>query len=125
MTATTDPQAVAADFRMFVGGEWVPSVTGRTFESRNPADRRDLIGRFQAGDAADVARAIRAAEDAFPAWRMPPAPRRGEVPYRSGALLAERKGELARAMTREMGKVLQEVTSPDIDVISFTGRSAA
>jgi acyl-CoA reductase-like NAD-dependent aldehyde dehydrogenase len=109
MTETSDPRAVEGpDFRMFIGGEWVPSVTGRTFESRNPADRRDLVGRFQAGDAADVARAIRAAEEAFPAWRMTPAPKRGEILYRFGALLAEHKEELARAMTREMGKVLPE-----------------
>ena len=60
--------------RMFIGGEWVSSGTGRTFESRNPADRRDLVGRFQAGDAADVARAVRSAEDAFPGWRATPAP---------------------------------------------------
>jgi acyl-CoA reductase-like NAD-dependent aldehyde dehydrogenase len=109
MTATIDPRAgEASDFRLFIGGEWVPSVAGRTFESRNPADRRDLVGRFQAGDAADVARAIRAAEDAFPAWRMTPAPKRGEILYRFGALLAEHKEDLARAMTREMGKVLPE-----------------
>ena len=68
MNATIEPRpADGPEFRMFVGGEWVPSVTGRMFESRIPADRRDLIGRFQAGDAADVSRAIRAAGDSFPA----------------------------------------------------------
>ncbi len=95
-------------FRLFIGGEWVESQTGRAFESRNPADTRDVIGRFQAADAADTARAIRAAEVAFPAWRRTPAPKRGEILYRFAALLAEHKEELARAMTREMGKVLPE-----------------
>jgi len=98
----------APTHRMFIGGEWVASGTGRTFESRNPADRRDLVGRFQAGDAADVARAVRAAEDAYPGWRAVPAPKRGEILYRFGALLAEQKEDLARAMTREMGKVTSE-----------------
>ncbi|HEY7827868.1 MAG TPA: aldehyde dehydrogenase family protein, partial [Candidatus Limnocylindrales bacterium] len=95
-------------YQLFIAGEWVDSVSGRTFESRNPADTRDLVGQFQAGTAADVARAIRAAEIAGVAWRRTPAPKRGEILYRFGALLAEHKERLARAMTREMGKVLAE-----------------
>jgi len=100
--------ATTPSFGNFIGGEWQPSQTGRTFESRNPADARDLIGRFAASDAADAAMAIRAAETAFPAWRAVPAPKRGEILYRFGALMAEHKERLARAMTREMGKVLAE-----------------
>ncbi|HYM83138.1 MAG TPA: aldehyde dehydrogenase family protein [Candidatus Dormibacteraeota bacterium] len=94
--------------RLFIGGEWVESTAGRTFESRNPADTTDLIGRFQAADPADVARAVAAAGAAFAGWRATPAPKRGEVLYRFGALLAEHKERVARAMTREMGKVLDE-----------------
>jgi alpha-ketoglutaric semialdehyde dehydrogenase len=103
LTAATTPA-----FGNFVDGEWRPSHTGRTFESRNPADTRDLIGTFAASDAADAAMAIRAAETAFPAWRATPAPKRGEILYRFGALMSEHKERLARAMTREMGKVLAE-----------------
>ncbi|MGZ8502612.1 MAG: aldehyde dehydrogenase family protein, partial [Candidatus Limnocylindrales bacterium] len=108
--APSDPTTVdqRPTHRLFIGGEWVESGTGRTFESVNPADTRDVIGHFQAGDAADAARAIRAAELAFPAWRRTPAPKRGEILYRFGALMAEHKERLARAMTREMGKVLAE-----------------
>jgi aldehyde dehydrogenase (NAD+) len=104
-----DPDAATAPtFQLFIAGEWVDSGSGRTFESRNPADTRDLIGRFQAGTAADAARAIRAAEIAGLTWRRTPAPKRGEILYRFGALMAEHKERLARAMTREMGKVLAE-----------------
>jgi aldehyde dehydrogenase (NAD+) len=95
-------------FGNFIAGEWRPAESGGTFESRNPADTRDLIGHFAASDAADVAAAIRAAEDALPAWRETPAPKRGEIMYAFGALLAQHKERLARAMTREMGKVLAE-----------------
>ncbi len=95
-------------FGNFIGGEWRPAESGRTFESRNPADNRDLIGRFAASDASDVAAAVRAAEDALPAWRQMPAPKRGEIMYALGALLAENKERLAQAMTREMGKILPE-----------------
>jgi aldehyde dehydrogenase (NAD+) len=113
MTATerTGAEHAATDspvFQLFIAGEWVDGGSGETFESRNPADTRDVIGRFQSGTAADVARAIRAAETAGLRWRRTPAPKRGEILYRFGALMAEHKERLARAMTREMGKVLTE-----------------
>ena len=98
----------APTFGNFIGGEWRASESGRTIESRNPADTRDLIGHFAASDAADVAAAIRAAEEALPAWRGMPAPKRGEIMYAFAARLAENKERLAREMTREMGKVLAE-----------------
>src|SRR5204862_6020160 len=84
------------------------SVSGQTFVSLNPADRRDIVGRFHAGTAADVAMAVKAAEMALPRWKATPAPKRGEILYRFGALMAEHKERLARAMTREMGKVIAE-----------------
>ena len=95
-------------FRHFIAGEWTDSTSGATFESRNPADTRDVIGRFQQGSVADVAMAVKAAEAAFPMWRRTPAPKRGEILYAFGALMAQHKERLARAMTREMGKVLTE-----------------
>jgi alpha-ketoglutaric semialdehyde dehydrogenase len=95
-------------FQLFIAGEWVDSVSGRTFESINPADRRDVIGQFQAGTAADVAMAVKAAEIALPRWKATPAPKRGELLYAFGELLRDHKERLARAMTREMGKVLAE-----------------
>ena len=76
--------------------------------SRNPADGREAIGQFQVSGAADAAAAVRAAESAYPSWRATPAPKRGEVMYAFAALLAQHKERLARAMTREMGKVLAE-----------------
>src|SRR5437867_12352151 len=95
-------------FRHFIAGEWCDSTSGATFESHNPADTRDVIGRFQQGTPADVAMAIRAAADAGAMWRRTPAPKRGEILYRFGQLMAEHKERLARAMTREMGKILEE-----------------
>jgi alpha-ketoglutaric semialdehyde dehydrogenase len=98
----------APTFQLFIGGEWVDSAGGPTFASHNPADIRDIVGHFQAGTAADAIRAIKAAQAASPGWRRTPAPKRGEILYRFGALMAEHKERLARAMTREMGKVLAE-----------------
>jgi aldehyde dehydrogenase (NAD+) len=106
--ASGAPSGDPPTFRHFIAGEWCDSTSGRTFESRNPADTRDRIGRFQQGTAADVAMAVRAADMAAGMWRRTPAPKRGEILYRFGALMAEHKERLARAMTREMGKVLAE-----------------
>ena len=111
VSATVAPDAPPSDvptFRHFIAGEWADSTSGETFESRNPADQRDVIGRFQRGTKADVAMAVSAAWAARPMWQRTPAPKRGEILYRFGQLMADRKEELARAMTREMGKVIAE-----------------
>src|SRR3954454_12109236 len=104
----TDVAAPPITHQLFIAGRWVDSVDGRTFDSVNPADTRDVVGRFQAGGPADVAMAVRAPDTAFAGWPATPAPQRGELLYRFGALLAEHKERVARAMTREMGKVLAE-----------------
>src|SRR5688500_4841823 len=110
-TATTPPSATPTDvptFRHSIAGERTDSTSGKSFESHNPADARDIVGRFQQGTAADVAMAIKAAETAGPMWRRTPAPKRGEILYAFAHLMAEHKERLSRAMTREMGKVLSE-----------------
>src|SRR4051812_3436510 len=52
--------------------------------------------------------AVRAADTAGALWRRTPAPKRGEIMYAFAALMAQHKERLARAMTREMGKVIAE-----------------
>jgi aldehyde dehydrogenase (NAD+) len=94
--------------RNLIDGAWVETTTRETFENRNPADRDDLIGLFQKSGPQDVDRAVAAAKKALPGWRAVPAPRRAEIVYRLGQILAERKEQLARDMTREMGKILKE-----------------
>ncbi len=91
-----------------IGGQWLPSQSGATFENINPADHADIVGTFPSSNADDVALAVAAAKKAYASWRLVPAPKRAEILYRAGALLAERKEQFAREMTREMGKVLAE-----------------
>src|ERR1700692_3960204 len=95
-------------FKNFIDGEWVESSTGETFEDRNPADTRDVVGIFQKSGKEDVDHAVAAAKQAFAKWRLIPAPRRAEIVYRAAEMLMERKEEFARDMTREMGKILKE-----------------
>jgi len=95
-------------YKNFIDGEWVEASTGQTFEDRNPADRRDVVGIFQRSGKEDVDNAVAAAKQAFAKWRLIPAPRRAEIVYRAAEMLMERKEEYARDMTREMGKILKE-----------------
>src|SRR6202040_1598154 len=92
----------------FIDGEWVESSTGETFEDRNPADTRDVVGIFQKSAKADVDAAVDAAKRAFTKWRLVPAPRRAEIVFRAAEILIGNKEDFARQMTREMGKVLNE-----------------
>jgi alpha-ketoglutaric semialdehyde dehydrogenase len=95
-------------YKNFINGEWVESSTGETFENRNPADTREVVGIFQKSAKADIDAAVAAAKKAFATWRLVPAPRRAEVVYRAGEILFGRKEDYARDMTREMGKVIKE-----------------
>jgi acyl-CoA reductase-like NAD-dependent aldehyde dehydrogenase len=99
---------LVTEYHNVIGGERVPARSGNQFEDRNPARWSDLIGTFPRSAADDVDAAVAAARNAFPAWRNTPPPARGEIVFRAGQLLKERKETLAHEMTREMGKVLQE-----------------
>jgi len=99
---------MAKTYLNLIGGQFVPSRTGRTFSNINPARRDDIVGDFQASGPEDVDRAVQAAAEAFKTWRLTPAPKRAEIILRAGQLLVDRKEQYAREMTREMGKVLVE-----------------
>jgi aldehyde dehydrogenase (NAD+) len=95
-------------FKNLIGGRRTAPSTGKYFENRNPANTRDLIGSFPESGPEDIDAAVGAAEEGFRMWSRVPAPARGDVLRRVGDLLTERKEQIARAMTREMGKVLAE-----------------
>ena len=94
-------------FQNYIGGEWVDAASGATFESTSPASG-DVLGVFPKSSAEDVDRAVEAAKAAYEEWRLVPAPKRGEILFRFGQLLADEKDDLAELMSREMGKVLAE-----------------
>ena len=106
--AKRDPNMAAKLYHNLIGGEWLPSASGQTFQNINPADHSDIVGIFPSSNAEDVALAVAAAKNAFATWRLVPAPKRAEILYRTGELLTQRKEEYAQLMTREMGKVLAE-----------------
>lgn len=110
-------------YQNFIGGEWVPSVSGGTFQSTNPATG-EVIATIARSGQEDVDRAVESARRAFETWRKYPAPKRGEILYTVGQLMKERKEELARLMTQEMGKVLAEArgdVQEGIDMAFYVG----
>src|SRR6478609_7676655 len=63
-------------FQNFIAGAWSAPASGAYFENRNPADTRELIGRFPLSNAADVDRAVASAQRGFAIWSRTPAPAR-------------------------------------------------
>jgi acyl-CoA reductase-like NAD-dependent aldehyde dehydrogenase len=94
-------------FKNYINGKWVDATVGETYENRNPANG-NLLGIFPKSSRHDVLKAIDAAYKAYLHWRLVPAPKRGEILYRVGQLLVERKEKIASEMTMEMGKVVKE-----------------
>jgi aldehyde dehydrogenase (NAD+) len=95
-------------FKNYINGEWVEARSGKTFLNINPADTSDVVGEFPKSDERDIEDAVRAATLAFDKWRKIPAPRRAEFLIKVGEKLIQQKEEIAKEMTREMGKVLKE-----------------
>jgi aldehyde dehydrogenase (NAD+) len=111
---------IGPEHRNYIAGEWVAPKSGNYHENRNPADTRELVGRFPASNAEDVERAVGVAVEAFQKWRKVPAPRRAEILFRAGEILIQRKEAFARDMTREMGKVLKETRGDVQEAIDMT-----
>ncbi|MFN2490242.1 MAG: aldehyde dehydrogenase family protein [Actinomycetota bacterium] len=111
--------ATRTDFGNFIDGKWVESASGGTFESRDPADRNEVLGTFARSEPADVDRAVQAAAAAYPRWMSTPPPERADYVLRVALLLEQRKDEIAEIMTREMGKTLKESRADVQEGIDF------
>lgn len=88
------------------GRNWLDSA-GLSIDSFSPVDGK-LIGTVSAADRAGYDKIIIAAEAAFKQWRLVPAPRRGEIVRQIGEAFRQYKEPLAKLVSYEMGKSLQE-----------------
>jgi aldehyde dehydrogenase (NAD+) len=88
-------------------GEWIEPDEKRELLSVNPSDGEPIATIIQADEAA-YEKVLSAAVDAFPAWRMTPAPVRGQVVRDLGNELRVFKEPLGRLVSLEMGKILSE-----------------
>jgi alpha-ketoglutaric semialdehyde dehydrogenase len=92
----------------FVGGQWIASRGGRTYERHNPWRPSELVGEFPSSTKEDVDDAVAAAAVAWPKWAGLPAAKRGAILTRAAEAIEARIEDIAQDMTREMGKPLRE-----------------
>ena len=100
-------------------------TTPDTFQSTNPANPAEVIGRFSKGTAQHVQDAIAAAEKAFQSWRWIPAEERANVLLRAAGIMRRRRMEMNATMVFEVGKNWSEAdgdTSEAIDFLEFYAR---
>ena len=100
-------RAAVERLRNYVGGEWIDASTSRVREVRNPATG-EVLAEVPLGGSEDVDRAVRAAHDAYPAWREVPPVERARALFRFKALMDEHFEDIARTVTAENGKTLHE-----------------
>lgn len=110
----------AKTVKLFINGKWLNSASGKTFPSDNPAKPRQILGLFQKGNEQDIAEAVNAADEASKKWRETPAPKRGAILLKAAQLLRQNKEKLARQVTMEMGKVLNEARGDVQEAIDIT-----
>src|SRR5687767_8675161 len=91
----------------YVGGRWEAASAARTTPVRNPATG-EIIAEAPLSGTADVAKAVKAAADALPAWRRTPPGDRIQPLFRLKALLDTHFNDIARLITQECGKTLAE-----------------
>jgi aldehyde dehydrogenase (NAD+) len=96
------------EFANLIGGEWTKSVTGGTFDNVNPANTRDVVGRFQASSAQDARAAVDAARAAFDAWRRTPITKRAKILQAAADHIEANADRNAEELTREEGKPLAQ-----------------
>src|SRR5215813_11891595 len=94
--STRKPPVKVRQTRMLIDGKWVDSVSGRTFETINPATG-EVIAKVAEGEKPDVDKAVKAARKAFEKgpWRKMSARERGRCLYKLADLIEKNFDELA------------------------------
>jgi aldehyde dehydrogenase (NAD+) len=92
----------AKKHKMFIGGKWVDAADGQTFEDLNPYTG-EVYAHLPAGKREDAARAIEAAQAAFPEWANSPPSLRRKIFLKAADIMERRQDELVKAMMEEVG----------------------
>ncbi len=93
------------EFQNYINGKWIKGQS--TFQTINPANE-ELVADIAQAELTDIDAAVNAAKESFKSWRLVPAPLRGEMLFKVGDILKQKKEELAQLLTRDMGKVIAE-----------------
>ena len=106
------------EFGLFINGVWRASSGDQYFESKNPATG-DVVAVFPKATQADVNAAVTAAQEALVSWRKVPPASRGAILFKAAQILRDRKDEVGKVVTTEMGKVLAEGKGDVQEAIDF------
>jgi aldehyde dehydrogenase (NAD+) len=119
-TATETPKTKTPSVRIhqtqcFIGGQWIPAQTGKTFDTLNPATE-EVIASVAEGDAADIDLAVKAARQAFEAgdWPKMDARDRGRLLSKLADLIEEEADELAALESLDNGKPIRDAKGADL-----------
>src|SRR5581483_4676394 len=118
-TSATDQASIAflqqQPVKMLIGGQWVPSASGKTFATINPATGT-VLARVAEGDAEDINRAVAAARKAFESgpWPKLTPSQRGRLLWRLADLIEQHADELAQLETLDNGKPIKYSKAVDI-----------
>ncbi len=105
--------AVPRDYGQFIDGSWRESASGRTIDVVNPATG-EILARAAAGDAADVDRAVSAADKAFGKWGRSSPSERQRALLEIAARIERRARDFAMLETLNVGKPIRETRRIDI-----------
>lgn len=119
-TATLEPRSSIAQppihqTECFIGGNWVPAQSGKTFETVNPATE-ETIAQVAEGDAADVDLAAKAARKALEdgPWGRMDARDRGRLMFKLADLIEAEADELAALESLDNGKPIRDSKAADL-----------
>ena len=121
MATVTEPRRQtkrSLQTKLLIDGKWRDSVSGKTFETINPATE-EVIAEVAEGDAADVDLAVKAARKAFDSgpWGKMDARDRGRLMYRLADLIEDNIDELAELESLDNGKPLAEARNGDLPLV--------
>jgi len=107
--------------KLFIGGMWVDGLDGASIEVRDPHDG-SLLAEVAEARAADVDRAVQAAQAAFGAWRHTTAEERGRLLLKLADLIEADADELALLETRDTGHPVRDTRGLDVPRTAATFR---
>ena len=108
---------LGGEYPLVIGGERIK--TEGKFESFNPANKTEVVGRFQKATPELARRAVETAHETFQSWRFTPAVERAEILFRTVKILKERKHEMSAWMIHEVGKTWAEADGDTAEAIDF------
>lgn len=107
------------EYGNLLAGEFKVSRSGEVFPDINPADTREVIGEFPVVARDEVVAAVEAASQAFPLWKGTSAAARALHLFAAANLFRERAEEIARDITREVGKTIKESRAEVANTANF------